>query len=70
MRKTKVLAVVAAATLILAVAGGWASSTTQMRATNAVAPVSVQIDPLPLMANVKSLPAAHFADFSVVFPQK
>jgi hypothetical protein len=62
VRKTKVFAVAAAA-LTLAVVGGWASSTTQVRATKA----AVQIDPFQAMVNAKNLPTSHYADFSMVF---
>jgi hypothetical protein len=67
MRKTNVFAVVAAGALILAGLGGWASSTAQLHATKAAAPIRVQIDPFQAMVNANGLPTAHSHDFSVVF---
>jgi len=67
MRKTKLLAVAAAAALILAGLGGWASSTTQLHGTKAAASIRVQIDPFQAMVNANSLPTSHYDDFSVVF---
>jgi hypothetical protein len=67
MRNTRLIAVAAAAAFTLAGLGGWASSTTQSRATKATAPISVQIDPFQAMVNAKNLPTSHYADFSMVF---
>jgi hypothetical protein len=62
MRTTKLFAVAAAA-LILAGIGGWASSTV----TKAGVPTSVQIDPFQMMVNSTNLPASHYDDYSLVF---
>jgi outer membrane lipoprotein-sorting protein len=67
MRKTKVFAVAATATLILAVVGGWASSSTQVRATKAEARITAQIDSFQATANANRLPTPHYADFSMIF---
>jgi hypothetical protein len=63
MRKTEVFAVAAAAALMLAIAGGWVSSTNQVRATKPAA----QIDPFQALVNANGPPTAHYADFSMVF---
>jgi hypothetical protein len=67
MRKTKLLAVVAAAALILAGLGGWASSTNPLHETKAAAPIRVSINPFQMMVNANGLPTSHYDDFSVVF---
>ena len=56
----------AAVGMMLAGTGGWAILTSTASATKAVG-ASVQIDPLPMMKNAKSLPAAHYDDYSLVF---
>jgi hypothetical protein len=66
MRKTNVFAVAAAA-LILAGVGGWASSTIHARGTPAATPISVQIDPFQAMVKAKGLPTSHYDDYSLIF---
>jgi hypothetical protein len=66
MRKTKVFAVAAAA-LILAGVGGWASSTINAGRTAAATPIRVQMDPFPEMVNAKGLPTSHYDDYSLIF---
>jgi len=67
MRKTKVFAAAAAA-LILAGVGGWASSTVNAGRTAAAAPISVQIETFEAMVKAKDLPTSHYDDYSLVFP--
>jgi len=66
MRKTKVFAVAAAA-LILAGIGGWASSTVSAGRITAAIPVSVQMDPFQEMVKANGLPASHYDDYSLIF---
>jgi hypothetical protein len=66
MRKTKVFAVAAAA-LILAGVGGWASSTINAGRTAAATPISVRIDPFQAMVKANGLPTSHYDDYSLIF---
>jgi hypothetical protein len=68
MRKTKAFAAATAA-LILAGVAGWASSTIDGGQTATAAPIPVQIDAFEAMVNAKNLPASHYDDYSLVFPQ-
>ena len=67
MRKTKVFVVAAAAALILAGIGGWASSAVNAGRTAAATPIHVQIDPFQEMVKAKGLPASHYQDYSLIF---
>jgi len=66
MRKTKVFAAAAAA-LILAGIGGWASSTVNAGRTAAVIPINAQMDPFQEMVKAKGLPTSHYDDYSLIF---
>lgn len=66
MRKAHWFTVAAVAVTMLAGAAGWTILTSPAGATKTVG-ASVQIDPLQAMKNAKSLPAAHYDDYSVVF---
>jgi hypothetical protein len=69
MRKSKLFAAAAAA-LILAGVGGWASSTFNAGQTAAAAPISVRIDTFEAMVKAKDLPTSHYDDDSLVFPSR
>jgi hypothetical protein len=66
MRKTKVFAAAAAA-LIMAGIGGWASSTVNAGRTAAAIPINVQMDPFQEMVKAKGLPTSHYDDYSLIF---
>jgi hypothetical protein len=63
MRKTTGLFAIAPV-LILAGAGGWASSNTQAPIAT---PTDVRIDLSEVAMNANQLPAQHYQDFSVIF---
>jgi len=65
MRKAYWFAIATVAVTMLAGAGGWMTLTSPADATKAV-DASVQIDPLQMMKNAKSLPAEHYDDYSLV----
>ena len=62
MRKAYWFAIATVAVTMLAGAGGWMTLTSPADAVDA----SVQIDPLQMMKNAKSLPAEHYDDYSLV----
>jgi hypothetical protein len=64
MRKTNLFAIAAAA-LIIAGIGKWASST--IHATWAVIPISVLMDPFKAMLNATDLPTSQYDDYSLIF---
>jgi hypothetical protein len=66
MRKTKVFAAAAAA-LIVAGIGGWASSTVNAGRTTAAIPINAQMDPFQEMVKAKGLPTSHYDDYSLIF---
>jgi hypothetical protein len=66
MRTTNLFAVAAAA-LIIAGIGKWASSTIHARGTSAVIPISVPMDPFNPMLNATDLPTSQYDDYSLIF---
>jgi hypothetical protein len=68
MRTTNLFAVAAAA-LIIAGIGKWASSTIHARGTSAVIPISVPMDPFNFkaMSNATDLPTSQYDDYSLIF---
>jgi len=66
MRKAKVFAVAAAA-LILAGIGSWASATVNADRTAAAIPINVQMDAFQEMMKTKDLPTSHYDDYSLIF---
>jgi len=69
MRESKLFAA-AAAVLILAGVGGWASSTINAGQVAAAAPIGVQIDTFGAMMKAKDLLTSHYDDYSLVFPAR
>ena len=69
MRESKLFAA-AAAVLILAGVGGWASPTINAGQVAAAAPIGVQIDTFEAMVRAKDLPTSHYDDYSLVFPAR
>ena len=66
MRKAYWFVVAAVVVTMLAGVGGWMILTSPADATKAV-DAGVQIDPMQMMKNAKSLPAEHYDDYSLVF---
>jgi hypothetical protein len=66
MRKTNLFAVAAAA-LIIAGIGKWASSTIHARGTSAVIPISISMDPFKVTLNATGLPTSQYDDYSLIF---
>jgi hypothetical protein len=66
MRTTNLFAIAAAA-LIIAGIGKWASSTIDARETWAVIPISVLMDPFKAMLNATDLPTSQYDDYSLIF---
>jgi hypothetical protein len=62
MRKIGLIA--AAAAVILAGVGGWATSTTKARVPHSAAN---GVEPFQLMTNAKRLPTANLVDYTFVF---
>jgi hypothetical protein len=60
MRKISMLA----AALILIAVGAWAVATTP----HVVASTPARIDPHQMMTNARDLPAAHYVDYTLIFP--